>query len=554
MIRLHEATATTFETLGLKVLQPTSAIVRKEDNGDYYLDLRDRASNYQLYLKDRIIAVDTPWGRQGFRIDTAKLNGSKVDVTAWHIFYDAKNYIIADSYVVSQDANYALDHLNDATDTTSPFTTTSDVTAVNTLRSVRDSLYEAVLKVAERWGGHLARDNWEIGISEIIGQDRGVTIAYGKNITGFKISESWDDVVTKLLPVGKDGLLLDPIYVENDPTDYENPYSKVLSFDQKDILEDNYKDDDGVLDETAYTTALRDNLLAQATQWLVDNHFPKVNYSVDAFIEGITDVGDTIRVKHPNLTVDLVTNVIAINYNAVAERIDKTEFGNFNQKLASLISDTQTAVDTAVDTAKQEVITDFDKALSDATTAITNVFDASHVIYDGEQIIVVDTLPKEDATNVMRINAQGIGFSNTGINGTFNSAWSINGTLDMQSINVINLVADRIKGGSLRLGFYEGNSGIIEIYDEFGNEVGQIDEDGVVLTNPNGDKIVLSPVTGLTAYSTASGTLTEVFSIDRDVTDIAKLHARDQIEMPPIKIVPITSGVQAGWAFVKLDS
>ena len=101
--------------------------------------------------------------------------------------------------------------------------------------------------------------------------------------------------------------------------------------------------------------------------------------------------------------------------------------------------------------------------------------------------------------------------------------------------------------------FYEGNNGIIELYDEYGNEVGQIDQNGIVLTNPNGDRLDISPISGLNAYSTASGTEENVFKIDRDVTDIKKLNAREQIQMTPIKIVPIPTGAQAGWAFVKLD-
>ena len=123
MIILFNDTATDFTTLGLKVLQPLYAVVRKEDNGDYYLDLRDTSVNAHLYMRDYIIAVDTPWGRQGFRVATSKVKGTKVDIKAYHLFYDSKNYLIEDSYVVVNDANYALDHLNTATDQTSPFTT-----------------------------------------------------------------------------------------------------------------------------------------------------------------------------------------------------------------------------------------------------------------------------------------------------------------------------------------------------------------------------------------------------------------------------------------------
>ena len=554
MINLHPEDTKTFDNMGLKVLQPLIAIVRKEDNGDYYLDLRDKAANFDLYRKGRIISVDTPWGKQGFRVDNPKLNGSKVDVKAPHVFYDSNNYIIADAYVVNQGANYALQHLNNATDIPSPFTTISDVTAVWSLRSVRDSLYEAVYKVIERWGGHLERNNWSIGLRDTIGEDRGVTVAYAKNIRGFVISEKWDDVTTKLLPVGKDGILLDGLYVENDVDDYPTPFSRVLSFEQDDINEDDYKDEEGNLDDVAYKTALRGNLLAQATSYLITNHVPKVNYSVDAFIEGISDIGDIIRVDHPLLRVPLVTNVIAMEYDAIADEISKVEFGNFNQKLETLISDTDKMVENTAERTKSEVTTSFDRALEEATSAIRSVMNNSYVIYDGDQILVVDSLPKESATNVIRFNSAGIGFSNTGINGTFNSAWTIEGVLDMQQVNAINLVADNIKGGTLRLGFYEGNNGLVEIYDQYGNQVGKIDYEGQVYSNPNGDRLEISPVGGISAFSTASGVEEEVFSIDRDVTNIAKLHARDQIEMPPLKIVPIMTGVQAGWAWVKLDT
>jgi hypothetical protein len=49
------------------------------------------------------------------------------------------------------------------------------------------------------------------------------------------------------------------------------------------------------------------------------------------------------------------------------------------------------------------------------------------------------------------INSGGIGFSSTGINGIFSSAWTIQGEMDMQNINVINLVADMIKCGTIKL-------------------------------------------------------------------------------------------------------
>lgn len=55
------------------------------------------------------------------------------------------------------------------------------------------------------------------------------------------------------------------------------------------------------------------------------------------------------------------------------------------------------------------------------------------------RILVMDNEDKEQAVNVIQINRNGIGFSNTGINGEYNNAWTIDG----------RLVADFITSGTL---------------------------------------------------------------------------------------------------------
>lgn len=55
----------------------------------------------------------------------------------------------------------------------------------------------------------------------------------------------------------------------------------------------------------------------------------------------------------------------------------------------------------------------------------------------------------ERAVNVIRINQAGIGFSQNGYQGPFNSAWLIDGTFDAQVINVVNLAATVIRTGYL---------------------------------------------------------------------------------------------------------
>ena len=118
------------------------------------------------------------------------------------------------------------------------------------MRIIRKSLEETIALMVERWGGHLYRDNWTIGIKENIGMDRGAVIKYGKNSLNIEADENWDDVVTKILPVGYDGITLPEVYIQSD-IQYEVPYTKVIKFDQ-DIDQEDFKDEDGNVDEEAY--------------------------------------------------------------------------------------------------------------------------------------------------------------------------------------------------------------------------------------------------------------------------------------------------------------
>ena len=64
-----------------------------------------------------------------------------------------------------------------------------------------------------------------------------------------------------------------------------------------------------------------------------------------------------------------------------------------------------------------------------------------------------------------------------------------------------------------------------------------------------GDYTVMSPLE-FAGYSNVSGTLTKVFSLNKDVTYMDKAQIKKELRMVPIKVVPVTSGDLQGWAFV----
>ena len=154
MIRAFSATDKVYSTNGDAVILPIKAWVKNSDNGDYYLELTCGAEYNDYMQANNIIVAPTPNGDQAFRIRSVTKKSKKLEVKAWHIFYDSANYLIADSYAVNLDCSAALAHFNGATDNLSPFTTSSDVLTVNSFRCVRKSLAECVNTVLESWGGH----------------------------------------------------------------------------------------------------------------------------------------------------------------------------------------------------------------------------------------------------------------------------------------------------------------------------------------------------------------------------------------------------------------
>ena len=531
MIKLFSQTDTLFSSNGDKVIIPLRAKIHKEDNGSFYLDLDADLSYVNDLTANRIIVANTPQGEQAFRITNVEQTRRKISLKAYHVFYDTKNYLIQDSYVVNGDCNYALDHLNSATDNESPFTTISDITTLNSYRCVRKSLYEAIQTIIERWGGHLVRNNFTIGIRANIGQDNGVTVRYAKNLKEINVEYNWDNVCTKLMPVGKDGLLLEELYVYSN-TQYDIPYTKCVSFDQASINQDDFTDED------AYNQALINDLINQAQNYVNQNCVPKVNYKLKANLEKITDIGDTVQVEDERLGLTLLTNVIAYDYDCILDKYIELEFGNFEQKLSGLVNSITTQTQTAIEENNATIQVTLSKELAQATDTIMNALGSSYVIYEGDKILVVDTLPKEEATNVLMINNGGIGFSNTGINGTFSSAWTIDNVLNMEQINVINLTANLIKGGTLKLGSNLNQNGNLEVYDEANNLVAQMDNNGLKMFGVDGSYVLMNNTVGFAGYDRLGN---QIYWVSKDEFHMKKSVVEEEITLcNKMRFIPIT--------------
>lgn len=495
MIKVFGATDTAYSTNGDVVIQPTKARVINADNGEFYLEL-NCGIEYSDYIQaNNIIVTPTPQGEQAFRIRTIKKTKKKLEVKAYHVYYDTQNYVIEGAYTTNVSCNTALNYFNDRLDNTSPYTVSSNITNVNSLRIIRKSFQECINEILDRWGGHLYRDNWNISILSSIGADNGITIEYKKNLQELNATYDWSNVVTKLMPVGANGITLDEVYIYSD-IQYNIPFTKVLSFEQN-LNEEDYAN------EEAYEQALKADLAAQARQYINVYCLPNINYTLKGNPEKVTNIGDTILVKDERIGVNVTTEVIAYEYDAIQEKYVTLEFGNFNANLGDLLTQISTSTAESVSNAMVTLTSELSAALEVAQDKIWNALGSSYVIYEGDKILIVDRLPKDRAVNVIRINSAGIGFSNTGINGTFTTAWTIDGTFNAQAINVINFTADLIKGGTLQLGSTLNQSGKIEVYDEANTLICTMDKNGLIMYASNGSYVVLNQEVGLVGYDGA---------------------------------------------------
>ena len=482
MIKLFKSTDKNFNSNGDKVIKAYKAKVHKEDNGDFYLELECPLIYVDDIIEDNILVVNLPQGEQAFRITNVSKTKSKITTKCWHVFYDSENYLIKDSYVVDKNCADAMEHLNLATEPASQFTTFSDITTVGSYRCVRKSLFEALEVVRERWGGHLVRDNFSIGLNKNIGTDTGVVIRYRKNLKEISCEENWDDVVTKLLPVGKDGLLLnelDPgrsVYLSSAQS-YSVPYTKTVSFSQDSIDEEDFKDEDGNTDEVAYKTALVEDLELQGIKYLDENCKPKITYTLRADLENITDIGDTIEVIHEPLSINLTAAVIAFEYDCILKKYTEITFGNFQKTLSSLLSDMDEKTNEIVTEQTNELMNSFSDELEASTGEIWDLLSGYNIVYQGNEILILDRLPKKDAVNVILIDETGLSISYNGVRGNFLRIFDINGSINFSPLK-------KVLWGVMSLGEANNHLGSIKLFNGANELQVEFSKDGIKFYGP----------------------------------------------------------------------
>ena len=491
---LYDSDETNFTTNGLGRLPDcVSCKVTEARNGEDELQLKYPVTgrHFADITDDRIISAIPADGKepQPFVIyrHSKPMNGI-VTFYAQHISYRL-NYIPVRPFRATNAAD-AMQCLSQYAAVSCPFTFWTDrvvnaTCAHDVPGSIRSRLGGTEGSMLDCYGGELEWDKWTVKLHTARGINRGVKIRYGKNLIDLLQDHNLSNVVTAVYPFwSRDGVYKElPERVVS--TAHEFSWSRV---EVVDITED-YEN------EPSEAT-----MRSWATNYLSGKQTPKDSikfsfvalwqtkeYEQIAPLERV-NLCDTVTISYEPLGVETTAKVIRTVYDVLKERYESIEVGQGRTNLAATIIETSHEPEKMISAAKSW----FDAAISHATDMIRGGL-GGYVVMNADangnpqEIIVMDRPDVDLAVNCIRINKNGIGFSQNGYMGPFNSAWLIDGTFDAQQINVINLnansitagtmSADRIKGGTLTVGGTQ--NGMIDVRDANNDIYLTIDKYGV---------------------------------------------------------------------------
>ena len=459
---LFPAASTEWTTQGLGALSDAvSCTVTEERNGIFELEMQYPVSGVHFdEMQNRciILAIPSPYRTaQPFRIYriTKPLNGI-CTVYAQHISYDLSGIPL--NPFTAANAPAAMAGLQSNAEGGSPFTFWTDKStaanfAVNVPSATRSVLGGQTGSILDVYGGEYAWDGYTVRLYNQRGQDNGVRIAYGKNLTDLEQDENISNVATGIYPYWADAdgnlVVCNPKIVPA-PGTYD--FTRVVPVDFSQDFE---------------TAPTPEELQARAESYVQANNIgvPTVSLSVsfvqleqteeykDLALLEKCDLCDTVTVQFERLGVDAKAEIVKIVTDVLLERYQSVEIGSIRANIADTIAGQQQEIQQRPTTSAMQ------QAVANATAWLTNGkgYKVERRDAAGNTIdtLYMDTPDINTAKEVLRIGQSGIGFSHTGVNGPFTNAWTIDGkfvadfiasgVLNCALLEVVNLVAQGVQ-------------------------------------------------------------------------------------------------------------
>ncbi|BDP85267.1 hypothetical protein EfmAA610_24770 [Enterococcus faecium] len=426
-------------------------------------------TNADLIVEGRIIQcyVDENRAKQRLRIYYAKTSviGNTIEVKAEPIFNDIRKSVLNkyDSGTEKITATQAWQNAKALAKPAIPsqFSFSSLVDTLANVKIEKANFLEFFGgkegSILDRFHGEFLKDNNTLHHEKRLGTDHKIKAIYTKNLTGLDLEIDAQSVLVGVYPFisssseGEDEITLPEEVIFTDYVD-DYPAGYVSFVDFKDKATD--------------VATLRE----AAKDWLktnIDKQKPQVSGSIELVplrhqrgYEKFVDLekvsmGDGVDVYHPQLKVNMSARIVEYTFNVLTNSYDKLVVGNVKTNfLENTENNVSNLINDAIDQLKNGgEISDLINDIVDHQTDMITGQNGGYVLLDPKEapsrILIMDTPDKNTARNVLQINNAGIGFSKTGINGTYETAWTLDGGFNASFITAGEIVGITIRGTTL---------------------------------------------------------------------------------------------------------
>lgn len=460
--RLFPGTATSFASQGLGALTDAVSIqITEELNGGMELTMvypvegvhfGDIVSRSLILAKPNPVADAYP-----FRVYsiTKPLNGRcTIRAHGWH--YDLSGIPVAP--FTSANPSAVMDYFNNSAAVPHPFVFSTDLaTSADFSLGVPASIFSVMGGVEGsvidtfpgEWVYGYGNDPTAIRLASHRGQDRGVSVRYGKNLTALEQEENISSVYTGVFPFWADAegnLVTLPEQILN--ADGSFSFVRILPLDLSAEFEEMPDEDSLRARATAYMNANQIGVPSVSLNVSMELLAMTDQYAGAALVEDV-ELGDTVTVSFEALGVNATARCIQMVYDALSGRLVSVRLGSAKANIADTISSQERAV-TRMQTA---VSTPIVSAINRATDRIVGNLGGCVVMrYNSEgqpyELLIMDDPDITVATKVWRWNSAGLGYSSTGYAGNYGLAMTADGEIVADFITAGHLNADRITMGA----------------------------------------------------------------------------------------------------------
>ena len=467
MIEIYLKTNTNYEMNGDMLLTPISCHYKKSE---YLVTLEhpiDSFGRWKYIDYENVIAAEEDGKKKLYRIFNVVKSLDSITAYARPLFFDLIDNVLLDVRPTLKNGEEALNIILEGTG----FTGHSNISTANTSYYVRKNIVEAILGDDEnsflnRWGGEVLLDNFDIYINDKIGSDNGVRVEFGYNINEIEEDINIEEVATRIIPTGYNGIMLDGSTPWVDSPlikKYTKPKMRVINFDDVKVKESETDEEGFSTIEEARTELIRRcNKLYEEG---IDK--PGVNYKIDMinlanttaykdYIKLVTvNEGDTVTCYIPGLDIDVKARVIDYEKDLMTGEYISLELGNIQDNFFNNQADLQNRVDSILNsngTVKADM-------LNGAINALNTKFKAQRDVAQPQQVRAIlfeDRVEESPTFGCMCIGTMGFEIADGFKPGT--EEW------DFRTFGTgAGFVADCIVAGTLRAIVLESMDGSCKI-------------------------------------------------------------------------------------------